>query len=73
MILGLLTIIALFVIRFWSPRDATLPETITLPDGARAEAFTQGSDWYAVVTQDDRILIYDRATGQLRQTIAIEH
>jgi hypothetical protein len=72
MILGLLTIIALFVIRFWPPRDAALPDRITLPDGARAEAFTQGGDWYAIVTDDDRILIYDRAGGQLRQTVVIE-
>ena len=71
MILGLLVIVVLFVIRFSSGGPA-LPDTIALPDGAEAQAFTQGDDWYAVVTSDDRILIFDRTSGRLRQTIAIE-
>jgi hypothetical protein len=70
MIGGLLAIIGLLVIRFTST-GPTLPETITLPDGARAEAFTVGRGWYGVVTTDDRILIFDRDTGALRQTIMI--
>ncbi|HKL04286.1 MAG TPA: DUF6476 family protein [Roseovarius sp.] len=71
MIAGLLVIIFLFVTRFGST-GPDLPDTITLPDGASAAAFTQGQDWYAVVTGDDRILIFDRDSGTLRQTIAIE-
>jgi hypothetical protein len=43
-----------------------------LPEGARALAFTQGRDWYAVVTERDEILIFDRATGALRQRVAIK-
>jgi hypothetical protein len=42
-----------------------------LPDGATATAFTQGSDWYAIVTDTNQILIYDRLTGALRQTVVI--
>lgn len=73
MIVGLLVIITLFVIRFWGNDDAPgLPEAITLPDGARATAFTQGTGWYAIVTTDDRILIYDRDSGTLRQSVTIE-
>ncbi len=71
MIAGLVTLLALVVIRNTNAR-APLPEVILLPDGARAAAYTQGSDWYAVITSDDRILIFDRATGTLRQTIQIE-
>ena len=75
MIAGLVIIIALFVIRF-SEEPATyvapLPEAITLPDGTTATAFTQGRDWYAVVTESDEILIFDRTSGTLRQTIRIE-
>ncbi len=71
MIAGLLAIVALIVIRFSAAPDLVLPDALTLPDGAQALAFTQGADWYAVVT-DDEILIYDRATGQLRQTVRIE-
>ena len=43
-----------------------------LPDGARAVAFTQGSDWFAVVTADDRILVFDRLTGRLRQEVRLD-
>ena len=35
-------------------------------------AFTQGGDWVAVVTADDRILIYDRLTARLRQSVELD-
>ncbi len=73
MIVGLVTIVALLVIRLQTPATGTLalPEAIALPDGARALAFTQGRDWYAVVTDGDEILIFDRTTGALRQRVTI--
>ena len=71
MIGGVLLIIGLIVIRFYDV-PPPLPDSIALPDGARALTFTQGPDWYAVVTSDDQILIFDRVTGRLQQTIAIE-
>lgn len=73
MIVGLVTIVALLVIRLQAPApDALpLPDMVELPEGARALAFTQGRDWYAVVTDDDEILVFDRATGTLRQRVAI--
>jgi hypothetical protein len=73
MICGFLVLIALFVTRLGAARaPLALPDFIVLPDGTQAAAFTQGSDWYAVVTDGDEILIFDRASGALRQTIAIE-
>ncbi len=72
MILGFLTIVALFVMRFAEMNRVELPDAITLPDGTTATAFTQGEGWFAVVTQGDEILIYSRVTGNLRQRIAIE-
>jgi hypothetical protein len=73
MILGVVAIVALLVIRLQPPAPASLPmpETIVLPEGATARAVTQGTDWYAVVTDADEILIFDRATGALRQRVAI--
>jgi Family of unknown function (DUF6476) len=72
MIAGLLTIIGLFVMRLsQAPQRAPLPAEISLPDGSRAQAFTQAGDWYAVVTTDNRILIYNRSDGTLRQTVKI--
>ncbi|MEM7720081.1 MAG: DUF6476 family protein [Pseudomonadota bacterium] len=72
MIVGLVTIVALLVIRFTEARAVTFPDEITLPDGVVATAFTQGETWYAIVTQGDEILIYSRLTGALSQRIAIE-
>ncbi|TCO72811.1 hypothetical protein EV655_10338 [Rhodovulum euryhalinum] len=71
MIAGFLVIVALFVIRMPGGGTLPLPEAVVLPEGARASAFTRGRDWVAVVTEDDRILIYDAATGALRQTVKI--
>ncbi|WP_370050104.1 MULTISPECIES: DUF6476 family protein [Salipiger] len=71
MIAGLLAILAMIVIQYRTTR-VPLPEIITLPDGTTATAYTQGSDWYAVVTADDKILIFDRASGEIRQRIAVE-
>jgi len=76
MIAGLVAIIVLVVIRV--PQvvrtvadPAPLPATITLPDGSEATSFTQGSDWYAVVTKKNEILIFNRTDGTLRQRIQI--
>ena len=71
MICGLLVVIGLLVIRF-SSKAPDLPDVIALPSGEKAAAFTQGMDWYAVVTQDNQILIFDRTSGALRQTVDIE-
>ena len=73
MICGLLVIIGLFVTRLGRlPDPLALPDAIALPDGTRATAFTQAADWYAVVTDAGQILIFDRATGSLRQTVDID-
>lgn len=73
MIVGLVVIIALFVIRFYGgPRTPALPDTITLPDGTRPLAYTETANWYAVVTADDRILIFERGSGALMQEIQVE-
>ncbi|MCA8882595.1 MAG: hypothetical protein KDA50_02385 [Rhodobacteraceae bacterium] len=72
MILGLVTIIGLMFWRFSASTPALqLPDTVALPAGATAQAITFGADWYAVVTADDDILIFDRATGDLRQRVPI--
>lgn len=74
MIIGVITIVSLLVTRMPGAMRASLPvpDQITLPTGAKAQAFTQGDAWYAVVTTDNRILIYSRETGALMQEIAID-
>ncbi len=71
MIGGVLVTFALIVIRL-SDRTPTLPDQIELPEGAKAQAVTIGSNWYAVVTDDNRILIFDKTTGKQRQEIAVQ-
>ncbi|MBM1631469.1 hypothetical protein JQV27_01360 [Sulfitobacter mediterraneus] len=70
MICGVLVVIGLLVTRL-NRNSPILPQEIALPEGASAVAFTQGPDWYAIVTNRDEILIYDRLTGTLRQTVTI--
>jgi Family of unknown function (DUF6476) len=72
MIVGVITVVGLLVIRM--PQMTTtpiLPSQLTLPDGAKAAAVTLGTGWIAVVTTDDRILIFDNA-GNLRQNVKID-
>ena len=68
MIVGLLAIVAMLVIIV--NRDSVrLPDEIALPAGVEARAVTFGARWIAVVTNDDRILIYDEDGDQLRQEV----
>lgn len=76
MILGLLTIVALFVIKFMGPTTSplVLPAEITLPEGETAQAVTQGLNWIGVVTIDasgiERIHILN-LDGTPRQVVNI--
>lgn len=73
MIIGVITVVATLVTRMpgAAHKSLPLPDQITLPNGAIAQAFTQADGWYAVVTTDSRILIYSRKTGALQQTIVL--
>ena len=72
MIVGVITVVGLLVTRMPRPIAApVLPDSLTLPPGAKAAAVTMGTGWIAVVTTDDRILIFDTA-GNLRQDHQID-
>lgn len=69
MIVGVIAVVGLLVTRMPDATAApTLPETITLPDGLTAEAVTLGKGWFAIVTSDQKLLIYT-TEGSLRQTV----
>jgi len=72
MIAGITILVTLVFIRF---QDATpkaaFPSQISLSDGTTPVAFTQTKDWYAIITEENNILIYDR-TGALIQSIPIK-
>lgn len=78
MIVGMVVLVVLFATRFPGSGktqadgiDFTLPDTLELPAGATVQAVTRGQGWWAIVTGDDRILIFDAATGVLRQAVDI--
>ena len=71
MLVGVVVVVGLLVTRL-STKAPALPEIVTLPDGKTATAFTQGGSWFAIVTTDNEILIYNRTDGTLRQTVQID-
>ena len=72
MIAGVILITSLLVIRY-NQSATPLPDTIVLPDGTTATAFTQARNWYAVVTDNDQILVFSRDSGRLIQTLQVEY
>ncbi|MFE3835534.1 DUF6476 family protein [Pseudogemmobacter sonorensis] len=69
MIGGVIAVVALLVTRLPPSRHApppALPDGIRLPEGETAGAVTFGTGWILVVTESDRILIFD-TDGRLRQ------
>ena len=73
MIAGLITIVAVFVIRFPSDNDEipAIPARITLPAGETPSAVTMGKGWTAIVTDSGKILIFDCRTGALKHSYAL--
>lgn len=72
MIAGVIAVVFLLVTRLpILGTNPTLPPELALPAGTTAAAVTMGSGWIAVVTKDDRILIFG-ADGKLWQEIAIK-
>ncbi len=73
MIGGVITVVALIVTRMPQAFTASaprVPENLQLPAGAEAAAITFGTGWTAVVTTDDRILVFGE-NGLLRQEVPI--
>ncbi len=73
MIGGVITVVTVLVTRMPQAFNApapTLPEGFSLPAGTKAQAVTFGEGWIAVVTDDNRILIFGK-DGALRQEVAV--
>jgi Flp pilus assembly protein protease CpaA len=72
MIVGVITIVGLLVTRMQHGFTASpsLPQAIELPEGSTPRAVTMGTGWIAVVTSDDRILIFE-PNGTLRQEVTL--
>jgi Flp pilus assembly protein protease CpaA len=69
---GVLTVVWLLVTRLPLPgAHPTAPPALQMPAGATAAAVTMGTGWVAVVTTDNRILIFG-PDGQFWQEIAVK-
>lgn len=72
MIVGVITVVGLLVTRMpGASTEPLMPSEIKLENGAKAVAVTTHADWIAVVTEDNRILIFNH-DGSLRQEVAVQ-
>jgi len=74
MIGGVITVVYLIVTRMpqtFGTAAPAFPASLALPEGARPAAVTFGTGWTAVVTTDDRILIFGK-DGAITQEIVID-
>ncbi len=81
MIIGVITVVAVLVTRmphsFGTQATKSiqsglpnLPASVTLPAGTAPQAITFGTGWTAIVTTDNRILVYSN-DGQLQQELPL--
>lgn len=70
MIVGVITVVGLLVTRMPNVTPVATPDRLELPEGTRPAAVTMGRDFIAVVTEDDRILIFGR-DGTFRQEVEV--
>ncbi|PWR03738.1 hypothetical protein DKT77_05235 [Meridianimarinicoccus roseus] len=78
MIVGMVSVVGLLALRLsQTPQQAApvlpaLPDRIALPPGTEPLAVTAGPGWYAVVTVQGSILVFDAVSGALVQDIAVD-
>ena len=72
MIVGIISLVTLIFIRFQG-EDATvaLPDSIFLPHGDRPVAFTQTEKWYAIITDEDEIMFFDKKGTLFQKTTVL--
>lgn len=73
---GIVAIVLLLVTRLGAqsppvPPPPALPPALDLPAGARAQAVTFGAGWIAIVTEDQRILLFDAGDGRLLRELSV--
>lgn len=73
MIGGVITVVSLLVTRMPQAMHTgpDLPASLEMPTGATASAVTFGKGWVAVVTTDNRILVFAQ-NGKLRQELTLD-
>ena len=66
MIIGFIIIVSLFVLNF-QKSHFPIPVTLELQNGVKPIAYTQTKDWYAIVTDEHEILIYDNSGNRIQK------
>ena len=66
MIIGFVIIVCVFVINF-RKSPTLIPATLELPSNVNPIAYTQTKNWYAIVTDDDEILIFDNTGNDIQK------
>ncbi|MDB3859959.1 DUF6476 family protein [Paracoccaceae bacterium] len=66
MIIGFVIIVCVFVISF-RKSPTLIPATLELPRNVNPIAYTQTTNWYAIVTDDDEILIFDNTGNEIQK------
>lgn len=72
MIGGMVVVVGLLIVRAQQPGPLPVPDAIALPDGVAPQAVTYGADVYMVLSEDNRLFVFDRVTGALRATVPID-
>ena len=67
MIGGVITIVALLVTRMPEGGSVGVPEAVVLPEGERATAVTVAEEMLLVVTESQRLLVFDRMGTLIRE------
>ena len=67
-LIGFIIIISLFVLNF-QKSHSPIPVTLELQNGVKPLAYTQTKDWYAIVTDEYEILIYDNSGNRIQKII----
>tara|TARA_B100001758_G_C18348770_1_gene578552 strand:+ start:286 stop:621 length:336 start_codon:yes stop_codon:yes gene_type:complete len=66
MIIGFIIIVSLFVLNF-QKSHVSIPVTLELQNGVKPIAYTKTKDWYAIVTDEHEILIYDNSGNRIQK------
>lgn len=67
MIGGVITIVSLLVTRMPEAGAVVVPEAVVLPEGERAAAVTVAEEMLLVVTESQRLLVFDRMGTLIRE------
>ena len=66
-VLACVMIIGFIIIVNFQKSHVSIPVTLELQTGINPIAFTQTKDWYAIVTDEHEILIYDNSGNRIQK------